>query len=356
MIPPSDNEGIKEPEGTAVSGCGRRPRQALAGSLGLSYPHISPSSNERAIITFYNGARLTRLKMPSGMSVPAKNPEQRGEVIEFSKASQRRLMDLFASLRTDCLPHLVTLTYPDQFPLYRKEYKRHMDTLGKRIRRRWPNSAIIWKLEFKKRLSGENKGGIAPHYHLFIFNVPLRFVPHKEINEWYTLKQTDPDLFELEVLSKTTEPIEASYLFDPEDKIHSDTLKYWFSRNWYDIVGTGDHRNYLAGTRVEEIRSHNGSMWYAAQNYSRKMVDCSELAETPGRFWGVKCRTNLPVGYKEEREIPIRTGIKVKRQMRGYLEHKLGKRCRNRSSLFSGKIYGDPEIWKKVLTLYGSGY
>ena len=143
MIPPSDNEGIKEPEGTAVSGCGRRPRQAPTGSLGLSYPHISPSSNERAIITFYNGARLTRLKMPSVMSGPAKPPEQRGEVVEFSKASQRRLMDLFASLRTDCLPHLVTLTYPDQFPLYRKEYKRHMDTLGKRIRRRWPNSATL---------------------------------------------------------------------------------------------------------------------------------------------------------------------------------------------------------------------
>ena len=260
-------------------------------------------------------------------------------------------MDLFASLRTDCLPHLATLTYPDQFPLYRNEYKRHMDTLGKRMRRRWPNSAIIWKLEFKKRLSGKNKGGIAPHYHLFIFNVPLRFVPHKEINEWYTLKQTDPDLFELKVLSKTTEPIEASYLFDPEDKTHSDTLKYWFSRNWYDIVGTGDHRNYLAGTRVEEIRSHNGSMWYAAQNYSRKMVDCSELAETPGRFWGVKYRTNLPVGYKEEREIPIRTGIKVKRQMRGYLERKLDRRSRNRSSLVSGKIYGDPKTWKKILSL-----
>ena len=83
MIPPSNIEGIKEPEGTAVSGCGLRPRQAPAGSLGLSYLHISPPPDERAAITFYNGARLTILKMPSGVSVSGRQPEQRGEVNEF---------------------------------------------------------------------------------------------------------------------------------------------------------------------------------------------------------------------------------------------------------------------------------
>ena len=342
----ASNDGLGP---TKAAGCGRRPHQASSGSLGLSYLHISPPPDERAAITFYNGARLTILKMPSGVSVSGRQPEQRGEVIEFSKASQRRLVDLFASLRTDCLPYLVTLTYPDQFPLYRNEYKRHLDTLGKRIRRRWPGSSIIWKLEFKKRLSGENKGGIAPHYHLFVFNVPWSFVPQREINDWYTLKQTDTKTFHLIVLSKTSEIMKGSYLFDPENKILSDTLKDWFSRNWYDTVGTGDHKNYLAGTRVEEIRTHSGSMWYAAQNYSRKMVDCSELKEKPGRFWGVICRTNLPLGYKEEREIPRRTGIKVKRLMRGYLERKMKRQSRNRSSLVSGKIYGDSDVWKKVL-------
>jgi len=43
------------------------------------------------------------------------------------------------------------------------------------MQRRWPGAAIIWKLEFKERQSGKNKGKIAPHYHLLVLGVPWRF-------------------------------------------------------------------------------------------------------------------------------------------------------------------------------------
>jgi len=43
------------------------------------------------------------------------------------------------------------------------------------MQRRWPGAAIIWKLEFKERQSGKNKGKIAPHYQLLVFGVPWRF-------------------------------------------------------------------------------------------------------------------------------------------------------------------------------------
>jgi hypothetical protein len=43
------------------------------------------------------------------------------------------------------------------------------------MQRRRPGAAIIWKMEFKERQSGMNKGKIAPHYHLLVFGVSRRF-------------------------------------------------------------------------------------------------------------------------------------------------------------------------------------
>jgi hypothetical protein len=55
---------------------------------------------------------------------------------------------------------------------------KNTDDLRRIFGRRWAYqrcAAIIWKLEFKARNSGKNKGKIAPHYHLFVFGVPWRF-------------------------------------------------------------------------------------------------------------------------------------------------------------------------------------
>jgi len=99
----------------------------------------------------------------------------RGEIVEFTPASRRRMLELLAKVEQAAVPLAFTLTYPDNFPLYREDYKGHLEAFCDRMQRRWPGAAIIWKLEFKERQSGKNKGKIAPHYQLLVFGVPWRF-------------------------------------------------------------------------------------------------------------------------------------------------------------------------------------
>ena len=43
----------------------------------------------------------------------------------------------------------------------------------------------------------------------------------------------------------------------------ADSLKSWVSRNWFGVVGSGDFAHYLAGTRVERLRTIKGAFAYA---------------------------------------------------------------------------------------------
>ncbi len=45
----------------------------------------------------------------------------------------------------------------------------------------------FWKLEFKPRLSGVNKGKLAPHYHALVFHVPWSFLFQPERAKNYRL-------------------------------------------------------------------------------------------------------------------------------------------------------------------------
>jgi hypothetical protein len=89
---------------------------------------------------------------------------KRGKISGFSPASRRRLLRKLAKTRCDCLPHFVTLTYPDRFPRDAQRWKRDLDALLKRLRRLFPASAGVWKLEVKERQSGGSAGAIAPQF------------------------------------------------------------------------------------------------------------------------------------------------------------------------------------------------
>jgi len=90
----------------------------------------------------------------------------RGEITEFTPASRKRLLDTFATIDlARCgRPIFVTLTYGQCWP-DNETAKRHLDTLLKRFRRRFPLCSCIWKLEFQSRG--------APHFHLIFFNLPF---------------------------------------------------------------------------------------------------------------------------------------------------------------------------------------
>ena len=220
-------------------------------SPGLSSSHTSPllfwSGHRKPFIRAWPGGKL--LELVHEKSYPhlvSYEPPVRvaGDIKEFSHKSRLRLMRKFAQLDlSGKLPYFLTLTYDDIFDKDPRRWKRDLDVFGKRLLRAYPDAGAIWRIEFVKRKSGANKGNIAPHFHLFVWNVgPLgRFRP-------------------------------------------------WLSNAWTEVTG-GSEKHFRAGCRAETVRTANGVMNYASK-YAAK-VDRIE-GFSIGRRWGVIGRQNVP--------------------------------------------------------------
>jgi len=165
------------------------------------------------------------------------NTPPRGEITSFSHRSRYRLLVAMAEARA--VPtHFITLTYPRVWPVSPRDWKRHLDSLVKRLLRRWPNAGVLWRLEFQKRG--------APHFHAQLYGI---------------------------------------------DGVSPLEFRLWLRQAWYDVVGSGDERHLYAGTQADEVRSHAHAARYVAK-YAAK-VDSGEYApdtggEPIGRFWGVR--------------------------------------------------------------------
>lgn len=171
-----------------------------------------------------------------GSLPPIRTGQTRGCVTQFSAKSRRRMLRRFATVDRTALSRslLVTLTYPRSFPVESSTFKRHFHTFSVRLRRTFPNSSAIWKLEFQQRG--------APHYHLIVMGVPF-------------------------------------------------LARQWLSRVWFEIVGSGDERHRLAGTQVQRCKSTRKALSYAAKYVAK--VSAGEAPSSPGRFWGVIGRQSL---------------------------------------------------------------
>lgn len=98
----------------------------------------------------------------------------RGEIKGFSVKSRKRLMRKTARIGARTAVFL-TLTYPKRYPTP-YEAKKHLRAFLERIRRRWPESSAIWRLEFQERG--------APHFHLIFYNLP--FIPFPVVRAWWS--------------------------------------------------------------------------------------------------------------------------------------------------------------------------
>jgi len=220
----------------------RTEAEGIEGPKGLSNSHIRPrerkirykkrrskalSNRYRNKIIYHPGAQLVQVKQPRKGDSPVKNASTRGKITTFSPKSRRRMMNLIATLERKYLPLFVTLTYPELYPSA-IDSKRDLKVFIQRIKRLWPASGYIWKFEFQKRG--------APHYHMFLWGVEYK-----------------------------------------------DALKH-ISICWYEVCGTNDPKHLIAGTRVEQIRNHNGIMRYASK-YLGKIIE-EDIPEGLGRLWG----------------------------------------------------------------------
>jgi hypothetical protein len=265
-------------------------RRTDGGDAALSKSHIPP----RGSVKFYNGGSLIEYKKPK---LPLQGRHvcgYRSAIKTFSRNSRRRLLYNIARIDRKELPLFVTLTYPNEYTQVSEDWKADLENWFKRLKRQFPDAAMVWKLEPQQRG--------APHYHLLVWGVP--FV----------------DL----------------YRFTP--------------RSWYEVVGSQDplhlawHEGRLGRGNVhcvQEVMSWRG-VWAYASKYLGKTVDVAGW-EAPGRFWGVKNRTAIPWAEIEEVAITTPEAYKLLRLMRRYA----GMKNRRWSSLTI--FCQSPEFWAERL-------
>lgn len=204
-------------------------------------------------------------------------PTKRGRVSGFSRKSRKRLLDWLNQIdKASAAKGLfVTLTYPGEYSDDWRAWKRDLDTLTKRLRRKWNRCSIVWRLEYQERG--------APHFHLLVFGVD--FIPHR-----------------------------------------------WLAKAWYDVVGSGDYNHLKAGTEVRRVKSFKQVCYYAAK-YISKVQDVQSRSD--GRMWGIYGREYLPV-LVVVFALSDKAYYQAKRYLRRWLRGKLKKRIRWSSARSQG--------------------
>lgn len=254
--------------------------------VGLSTTHISPRGKAGGglRVELPVGGGLVKLR---GGGAGRFGGGKRGKVGGFSRAARRRLLELLASLNRDALewlPLFLTLTYPGEFSLDPAVWKRDLDVFLKRLRRAYPDAAVVWKLEPQKRG--------APHYHLLVFGV--EHIP-----------------------------------------------RMWLRQAWYEVVGSGDPAHLAAGTRVERVKTWRGVMAYAAK-YLGKVEAITDWPEYVGRWWGVSGRDFLPILWYVE-QLGYSPFHAFRRVLYHYLKRKgveMRKRARSGVTVFLNASVG----------------
>jgi hypothetical protein len=242
---------------------------STAGQSGAGRPlstcHNSPQIEYRVNASVMKVKRTQRPKREEEEK-PKQEGEKRGKVAGFSAKSRNRLMRTLGEVRRDCLPVFVTLTYPFAFPDMAEHFKRDLDNIIKRLARKFPEVAGVWKLEPQKRG--------APHFHLLVWG--------------------------------------ASY---------SELLSF-VPQAWYEIAGGGDenhlrwHKGELANSPcVQQIESQRGVFWYASKYMSKEV---GVMFSDWGRWWGVFHRDNLPLGEVVNVEVTEEKAIEFIRYMRRF--------------------------------------
>jgi hypothetical protein len=237
----------------------------------LSTAHISPQGEvKKSGVTIWTGGGLIKAQRSGPYTSPQVGGGKRGKIKIMSKGSRRRLMQRIAKTRQDTKPVFITLTYPDIFSEDPRAWKRDIDCLAKRLFRK--NVGGVWRIEFKKRKSGQNVGQVAPHFHLLAWGL---------------------DAIELLCM---------------------------IPRAWYEIVGSEDQKHLAAGTRVEAIRSWKGVMSYTSKYISK--ADNDIVPDGAGRFWGVFGDKFIPWSETDEISCTDKQVIQLFRYLRRYLNQK----------------------------------
>jgi hypothetical protein len=273
------------------------------------------------------------------------------------------------------LPDFVTLTLPDDcfedsVSSFAKTAKLHLDVLLKRLHRACDSACGFWRIEWKARKSGKHEGKLFPHFHLLVWGLGQRslgqgadgkerwqsFVPFSSSQkEFDGLGQ---ELQRDRVWGNERQALKWSARFEyarlrSELPAENPLWKFmsffdWLSVNWYHVVGTGNLDHFMAGSRVEKIRTWGGVLAYCAK-YMSKADSENFLADVAyGRSWGIFNRSVMPWAKMVELPLSDDVGVRVRRVARRYLERQLGRRVQRH---FGITLYCDAAQFKRLLEI-----
>jgi len=407
------------PHEAAEAGCAALAAHPLRRcDVGLSTSHIRPKKSDLWQVNAYRGGSLFQICAPS-VAGEQNGGGKRGIITRFSEASRRRLMRALAKTRRDLLPVFVTLTYPDNFPGDPAVWKEHLKIWLKRLKREHPKAAGFWKLELKARKSGQSVGQVAPHFHLLMWGLPMRWEGDEYSQEiqvaWMLfngcgvlqgMTQRTEEVYKdgelvwasevtrlgtfwtngMETLEGKPEVVFESvsqpdkeghvrrkierWVKDERIDFNSEVrrmaarmaghmgvdLKAWLSWNWYEVVGSNDPRHLRAGTNVEEIRSREGVMYYASK-YVCKLD--TESAESSGRFWGMHNCAEIPWADVECVPVDEKQALQLKRIARRYIWTQQRQREHPKKIRWRGgcgmSFFCDAGVWLQRLPAIASG-
>lgn len=183
-------------------------------------------------------------------------PEKRGRIGGFSRAARLRMLKCIA--RIDWRVHrkalFISLTYPDSCwsrdfakrTQHRNQFIRDLENhVGEKL-------GILWRVEWKPRLSGPKLDTLAPHIHLVVFGAP-----------WVEMD--------------------------------------WFNTRWRTMLGFDDH----VQVDIELLKGEKAAAQYAAKYATKDVLggldNDAYLNTTCGRSWGLHRRDLIP--WKPQREV-----------------------------------------------------
>lgn len=299
----------------------------------------------------------------------------RGNCKGFSFGSRRRMLDRLNQISVAAEhPDFVTLTLPDDcfddcVSRFAKTAKGHLDVLLKRLRRACPSACGFWRIEWKARKSGLHEGKLFPHFHLLVWGLPDRdagvsasgvrltqsFVPVRDCQEPLKLvfdevvkDHTFASLKSALAFSDRRGGCECRQLMEGSDVRSWMSFFDWVSLAWYHVVGSHNVEHFLAGCRVEKIRTWGGVLSYCAKYMSKADSENFMSDVEAGRSWGIFNRADMPWAKMIELPLSDEVGNRVRRIARRYLEHRLGRRVQRHYGL---TLYCDVSKWKSLLVL-----
>ncbi len=247
---------------------------------------------------------------------------------------------------TERLPYFMGNTCPDKVP-DADHVIRAWAKFTRRFERRFPQGALLWRKEIKDRKSGTCLGQWVPHFHSFAYNCAHKFEFQEERGEWVQLRQRKDGGWRLKIYCLDESGKKVLHHCDQIAPGAKDRLTEWWSRNWYEAMGSGEFKHFLAGTCFERIETVEGVRYYTSK-YMAKVEESGTSPHCKGRWWGIVARRNIPWAERVVIACTDAEAVKIMRVLRRYVLGKAKRRFRcNHSSM--NYLVSDPAQWERFV-------